>query len=175
MRFFNTVIITVLLVSPTLSTAESKEGKSFLPEVQSFILIEDVNRQAEAWATCSAVWDIMAIMTGDDSKSQAEQYSNLSNGAKMAVAMSYVSDLAKANDSDKGRFNATWTFAKTALESMPQVQMTSMLADLEQRGMDSWMPDFGATMKVCTDNLQAQQVHVDSWRTLATSGLLKFE
>jgi hypothetical protein len=175
MRFFNTVIITVLLVSPTLSTAESKEGKSFLPEVQSFILIEDVNRQAEAWATCSAVWDIMAIMTGDDSKSQAEQYSNLSNGAKMAVAMSYVSDLAKANDSDKGRFNATWTFAKTALESMPQVQMTSMLADLEQRGMDSWMPDFGATMKACTDNLQAQQVHVDSWRGLATSGLLEFE
>ena len=79
------------------------------------------------------------------------------------------------DDFDKERFNATWTFAKTALDSMPQVQMTSMLADLEQRGMDSWMPDFGATMKACTDNLQAQQVHVDSWRGLATSGLLEFE
>ena len=85
MRILNTIVITVLLGTPILTIAESKEGKSFLPDVQSFILIEDVNRQAEAWATCSAVWDIMAMMTGDDSKSQAEQYSNLSNGAKMAT------------------------------------------------------------------------------------------
>ena len=175
MKGINIIGITLLLCSPLASIAEDKEGKSFIFGAQSFILKENVNRQAEAWATCSAVWDIMVMMTTDDSKSKAEEYSNLSNGAKMAVAMSFVSELVKADDFDKERFNATWTFAKTALESMPEVQMTSMLASLEHRGVDSWMPDFGATMKVCTDNLELQQAHVDSWKALATSGLLKFE
>ena len=175
MKGINTIAITLLLCSPLASIAEDKEGKSFVSGAQSFILLENVNRQAEAWATCSAVWDIMAIMTTDDSKSKAQEYSNLGNGAKMAVAMSFVSELVKADDFDKERFDATWTFAKAALESMPEVQMTAMMANLERRGVDSWMPDFAATMEVCTENLELQQVHVDSWRALATSGLLKFE
>ena len=35
MRFLNTIVIMVLLGTPILTIAESKQGKSFLPDVQS--------------------------------------------------------------------------------------------------------------------------------------------
>ena len=177
MKSMKTIAITLLMSFSVLSLAEDKVGESFVSDAQPFFLIKDVNRQAEAWAACSAVWDFMAMFTLKEGGTQAEieQYSNMGNGAKMAIAMSFVSNLIAADDLDEDRFKATWTFAKTLIESMPDVKMTSMLADLEQRGMDLWLPDFGATMKVCTDNLEGQQAHVDGWRALATSGLLKFE
>ena len=175
MQIINAAVLTILISIPVLSIAEDKEGKSFVSDARPFILINNVNRQAEAWAACSAVWDFMAMLTVEDSEAQAKQYSNMGYGAKMAVAMSFVSDLVKADDFDKDRFEATWRFAQTAAKSMPDVKMTAILADSESRGADAWSLDLGATITVCKDNLEGQQAHVDGWRALATSGLLKFE
>jgi len=36
-------------------TTATIKGKSFINSSQPFLLIDDVNRQAEAWATCVAV------------------------------------------------------------------------------------------------------------------------
>jgi len=175
MQFRNIAIIIALLSNPVLSFADNKSGGPFLPDARQFILIDDINREAEAWATCSAAWDIMATLEERNSTAQAEEFSNLSNGAKLAVGISLVADLAMADDVNKDRFNATWEFAKTAMESMPEVQTTSILANLERRGMESWMPDFLAAVTVCSENLESQQLYVDMWRGLATSGLLKFK
>ena len=177
MQVIKTIVITLLLSLSVLSVAEDTAGESYVSNAQSFFLIENVNRQAEAWATCSAVWDIMAQLSlaNGGSKSEIEQYSNMGNGAKMAVAMSFFSDAISEDNVDQSRISATWRFAQTATKSMPEVQMTRILADLESKGMEAWFPDFGATMRVCTDNLEGQQAHVDGWRALATSGLLKYE
>ena len=175
MQVIKAIVITLLLSLSVLSVAEDTAGESYVSNARPFFLIKNVNRQAEAWATCSAVWDIMAMLTVEDSEAQAEQYSNMGYGAKMAVAMSFVSDLVKADDFDKDRFEATWRFAQTAAKSMPDVKITAILADSESRGADAWSLDLGATITVCKDNLEGQQAHVDGWRALATSGLLKFE
>jgi hypothetical protein len=58
---------------------------------------------------------------------------------------------------------------------MPEVKLTSIMADLEARGMDAWSKDFKPTLEQCTNNLETQQMYVDSWRSLASSGLLDFK
>jgi hypothetical protein len=177
MQVIKTIVTTLLFSLSVLSVAEDTVGESYVSNAQSFFLIENVNRQAEAWATCSAVWDIMAQLstTNGGSKSEIELHSNRGSGAKMAVAMSFLSGMLSDDSVDQNQLNATWRVAQTALESMPDVQMTVMLADLEAKGYAEWLPDLGATMTVCMDNLEGQQSHIDGWRALASSGLLKFK
>ncbi|MGI9269879.1 MAG: hypothetical protein ACR2PE_05075 [Porticoccus sp.] len=172
MRHILFIVVTIMLVVPLNATSKEEEGKSYISYQQPFMLIENVNRQAEAWATCSSVWNIMAELSSD-SKAQAEEYHNLGNGAKMAIVMTFVTSVISEDTFDQKRFNATWRYAKTLMYSMPEVKSTSILADLESKGMDAWFVDFGATMKHCTDNLESQQYYVDMWRSLATSGLLE--
>lgn len=177
MKGTNKAVITLLLCIPVVFLADDTIGEPYLSNSQPFFLIENVNRQAEAWATCAAVWNIMAELTqaNGGSKVKIEKYSNFGNGAKMAVAMSYVSDVIKDTNIDQSRLRATVRFAQTASQSMPEVQMVAIKSDLEVKGENPWFDDFFATMDICIENLQGQQSHVDGWRALATSGLLKFE
>lgn len=160
-------------LEPTKTPAASK-GKSLINSSQPFLLIDDVNRQAEAWATCVAVWQIMSELF-NESKAQADEYSNLANGAKMAIVMTFVSSVISEDKSNPKKFSSTWTLAKTLMDSMPEVKLTSIMADLEARGMDAWSEDFKPTLAQCTNNLETQQMYVDSWRSLAVSGLLDFK
>ena len=55
-------------------------GNDDIPYVdgsKAFVLITDVNRQAEAWGTCSATYDVMAMLLAESNPAQAEQYKNL--------------------------------------------------------------------------------------------------
>jgi hypothetical protein len=61
MKGINTIVITLLLCSPLASIAEDKEGKSFISGAQSFILKENVNRQAEGRLGNSAVTRLDAL------------------------------------------------------------------------------------------------------------------
>lgn len=160
-------------LEPTKTPAATK-GKSFINSSQPFLLIDDVNRQAEAWATCVAVWQVMSELF-NESKAQADEYSNLGNGAKMAIVMTFVSSVISEDKSNQKKFSSTWTLAKTLMDSMPEVKLTSIMADLEARGMDAWSEDFKPTLAQCTNNLETQQMYVDSWRSLAASGLLDFK
>jgi hypothetical protein len=152
-------------------TTATIKGKSFINSSQPFLLIDDVNRQAEAWATCVAVWQIMSEVFGE-SKAQSDEYSNLANGAKMAIIMTHVSSAITEDNPNPQKLSSTWTLAKTLMDSMPDVILTSLMADLEARGMDAWFRDFEPTFVQCNDNLETQQMYVDSWRSLAASGLL---
>ena len=171
-----TLVVSTSLAQDSESTksAAASKGKSYINSSQPFLLIDDVNRQAEAWATCAAVWQIMSELF-NDSKAQADEYSNLGNGAKMAIVMTFVSSVISEDNPNPQKFNSTWTLAQTLMESIPDVMLTSIIADLETKGMDAWAMDFKPTVAQCTENLETQQYYVDLWRSLAASGLLDFK
>lgn len=170
MKSFMVILISFLFAS-FISASENNEGKSHIPHNQPFLLIDDVNRQAEAWATCVAVWQIMSDLF-NESKAQADEYSNLGNGAKIAIVMTFVSTVISEDKPNPNQFSSTWKLAKTLMDSMPEVQLTSIMADLDARGMDAWSMDFKLTLAQCMDNLETQQMYIDTWRSLAASGIL---
>ena len=111
MKSFMAILISFLFAS-FISASENNEGKSYIPHSQPFLLIDDVNRQAEAWATCVAVWQIMSEIF-NESKAQADEYSNLGNGAKIAIVMTFVSTVISEDKPNPNKFSSTWTLAKT--------------------------------------------------------------
>lgn len=137
------------------------------------MLIDDPNRQAEAWGACAAAYQIISDVLKSDS-AQAKQFHNLSIGASVAVVMTHVSAGLK-DDMSQERFNALWGFSKTLMDSVPEVQRTTILADAEslgKSGKSAFIEKLGATLKICTANLDGQQAYIDMWRELAKSGML---
>ena len=168
----NKITLSLVFICFSYICGEAAASTPYVESTTPIDLIEDVNRQAEAWGTCSATWTILASLA-DEGSAQSKLNSQMANGAKLALAMAYLTDLP--GDSKIGRLRATWIFTKTAMESITETQLTRMMADLEQRDSDTWVEDLRATKKVCEANLDAQQMYIDLWRKLATSGLLELE
>ena len=173
----------IFLLSLSLpSLSYGLEGQSVIEGGEPFLLIKDPNRQAEAWATCHAAYEILATILESKSPAQSAQFHQFANGAKLAVLMSFVGDAIEDVDEDDettiARFNASFAYGKVAMESLPETKATSLMAMLETggaRGQEQWMADIGATVEHCVENLDGQQIQIDVWRSLATSGLLKLE
>lgn len=148
---------------------------TYLSAKTEFITITDANRQAEAWATCAATYDILASFL-DVGSAQAQEIKNMGNGAALAVSMTSVAAGFTENISQE-RFNALWNYSKTLSQTLPDARRTMILADAErlkndqQRFVDKLM----ATARICMENVDAQQKYIDFWRELAKSGLLKVE
>jgi hypothetical protein len=103
-------------------------------------------------------------------------YKNLSNGAKAAVAMTFIKPtLVSAEEFNEKKYEATVTYATEAMNFLPEAALTSIMADYDLRGTDVWFKNVTKTLKVCTENLEEQQAYIDLWRTLATSGLMKLD
>ena len=134
--------------------------------------IENVHRQAEAWATCAATWTILSSVAEEGSP-KAEHFGQVANGAKMAIAMTYISDLP--DDVSPERFRSTYKFTQTAMDAMTETVYTSIMADMGSKEGDIWVEDLFSTRAVCEQNLDGQQMYVDLWRNLATSGILQFD
>ena len=148
---------------------------SYIVGNKQFLSIKDVNRQAEAWGTCSAAYDVMAMGLGESHPAQAKQYSDLGNGASIAVVMSHVAD-GLSSDMSPERFNALWNYSKTLADSIPETKTTMILADAEtlgDSGAEKFISKLAETVKVCMANLEGQQTYIDTWRELAKSGLLE--
>ena len=167
-------LATIVFSLFAFSLAYASESLSYVDGTKPFVVIKDVNRQAEAWAACSASYEIMsAILASQPARSQ--QMKELSNGAGVAVTMTLVTDALDTNISPE-RFNALWSYAKLAGKEWPKTQRTAILADAEAlgaEGSERFAEKLVATIEVCTNNLDAQQMYIDSWRELAKSGLLK--
>ena len=125
---------------------------------------------------CSAVYDFTSEILREEQPAQAKFYGNLANGAGVAVAMTFVesmiSDIQKY-DSDvaiKERFSATWEHAKRMMQEIPNTQRTKLLAFMEVS--DTFFESLGKIVRICMKNGESQQMYVDSWRDLASSGLL---
>lgn len=152
----------------------AEETPSYIDGSKPFVSIKDINREAEAWATCAAAYDIMAEIL-ESQPAQAQQMKELANGAEIAVIMALVIDDLK-QDITPEKFNALWSFAKVAGREIPKTRRTTMLAEAEAlgpKGENSFVDKMAATVKNCVKNLESQQTYIDSWRELAKSGLLK--
>lgn len=157
-----------------MSIASASSGATYLAEEKPFIAIKDVNREAEAWATCAASYDIMAELIGPQS-ARAQQLSELANGSELAVTMALVID-DLSEEMEPERFEALWTYAKHAGQEIPKTRRTAILADAETLGSDNsemFVNKISETVKICVENLELQQMYIDMWRELAKSGLLK--
>jgi len=159
-----------ILSSPALSEVSS----SYISSTKPFSEIKDPNRQADAWGTCAATYQITAeLMEADSNK--AKLFREQSNGASVAVVMTHVNAGIKKN-MNQSEFNALWNFSKTLMRSIPEVQRTRMLSDMESyldQDSSIFFNKLKNTLEICTRNLDGQQFYVDSWRNLAKSGLLK--
>lgn len=139
-----------------------------------FLEIKDVHRQAEAWGTCSATYDVMSMLLAESNPAQAKQYSDLGNGASMAVVMAHVAD-GLSPDISPESFNSLWGYSKTLADSIPETKKTMILAEAEslgESGTEKFIAKLATTLKICMANLEAQQTYIDTWRELAKSGLL---
>lgn len=160
----------VMISSYSFANSDS----SYVDGSKPFVSIKDVNRQAEAWGTCSANYDVMAMLLAESNPAQAKQYRDLGNGASLAVVMVHVSD-GLVSDISPERFNSLWNYSKTLADSIPETKRTMILADAEilgEKGTEKFITKVATTTKVCVANLEGQQKYIDAWRELAKSGLL---
>jgi len=168
----------ILLIFFASQCIAAEEKILYLESNESFINISDKNREAEAWATCSAVYQLTASFYKDEQPNQAKVLENQANGAKVAVLMSHF-DLANLRkETSVDRFRSTWKLSQLLAESMPETRLNMILADAERlnkQGSDIFINKISATLKVCHDNLEGQQVYIDLWRDLYKSGLLSAE
>ena len=150
----------------------SSEVQSYVDGSRLFIEIKDANRQADAWAKCAAVYEIMSSMMESGSASSS-QFNNLRNGASVAVTMAVFTN-GMDPDIYAENFGPRWEYAKLAGQEWPNAQLTSIMADREALGDDAqgvFPARIIESAKVCKNNLHAQQMYIDTWRELLKSGL----
>jgi hypothetical protein len=109
------------------SLCNAGESESYLSSDIQFIKIKDVNRQSEAWGVCSAFFKITASFLSEES-AQAKQLRDFSRGAGLAVIMTNFTE-GLTDDISTERFSALWTFSKHLGNSIPEAQLTGILAD----------------------------------------------
>jgi hypothetical protein len=167
-------ITLVIFLAALANPAASEVSSAYVSDAKPFLKIKDANRQAEAWGICAAVYQITGELMEADSNN-SKQFKEKSNGASVAVVMTHVNAGLKKNMS-QSEFNALWNFSKTLMQSIPEVQRTKILSDLESttdKDGSIFFEKLKNTLEICIRNLDGQQFYIDSWRNLAKSGLLK--
>lgn len=163
--------LSVMIASHTIGSTDT----SYVDGSKPFISIKDVNRQAEAWGTCSAAYDVMSMLLAESNPMKAKQYSDLGNGASLAVVMSHVADGLLSSDISPEIFDSLWRFSQTLVDSIPETRKTMILADAERLGDSGtkiFLTKLVGTVKICAANLEGQQTYIDTWRELAKKGFL---
>tara|TARA_B110000046_G_scaffold172043_1_gene193446 strand:- start:46 stop:564 length:519 start_codon:yes stop_codon:yes gene_type:complete len=157
------LIVTTCFISPTLLAA------SYLKTEKPFIMIKDEYRKAEAWGTCVAAYDIMSMIQGEAAPATAKQFSDRSNGAKMALYMDYF--MGMDSDSGSSQISVRNKMAKLLSDSIPETQLTAMMAEGEQTKYgEEWLEKIVTTLELCINNLDEQQRLIDLWRSMYASG-----
>jgi hypothetical protein len=167
------LVLTLGLVLPISVMAESD---SFITENEVFIAIENPNREAETWATCSAALDIFSVIIAKDAPAQAKQLHQLANGSAMAIAMSLIANELEEDVNPK-QFPSLFKFAQSQIDSLVDVKSTMLISEFEMMKQNSqqeqFMTKLTKTIEICSSNRESQQMYVDMWRELAKSGILK--
>ena len=167
MRLRIVLFLLSLLLLPTIALG----ADSYLNGSKDFRKIENPNRQAEAWAVCAATYDFVSALYPKDMPATAQSTKELSNGAKLAVAMSYLEPRLRADMSPK-EFAALWETAKTLMLTLPNTMMTQIKSDLELSSGTEVGKRLDKTLGICLDNLDTQQGYIDMARELRSTGLL---
>lgn len=163
--FKHTVLASVVCIIPITSVAAT----SFLATDQPFITIEDEHDRSEAWGTCVAAYNLMAMIQAETSPSMSKLLSQKANGAKIALSMDYF--LGQDSDASSDQMSARLKMGKVLMESISETQLTGMLARGELlKHNDEWFTLVTNTLATCTDNTDQQQSLINLWRELYASG-----
>ncbi|BCS95867.1 hypothetical protein DSLASN_14990 [Desulfoluna limicola] len=162
-----------IFLYPNNSFAE--QVANFIGKTISIVDIENVDREAEAWARCSCVYSLVSNLVTSKS-AISKQYKNLSNGAKLAIVMAHVTGGLQNEDITPEEFEALWNYSITLMDSISEAQMTQILAETEATEDKTFIQKkLLNSLKICQDNLSTQQEYIDLYRSLAKSGLLKLK
>jgi len=174
MKTFNTVFLMLLLCTSLLSLAESFEDISFIEGEHQFILNKDTQKEANSWAMCSAAYSMLAKVNEPESPEYASKLNQFSNGAGIAIVMTYYMrmDTAKDGSSWNEDFARVWRHGVTMRESLIDVAATHIASNIEGHGLEVSLVKLINTVSICSDNLDAQQAFIDAWRELRESGVL---
>jgi len=171
-------IAALMLWVSSVAFAENSERVPYVTQ-EEFLFSGDKHKQARTWAKCAALYETLAdINQVWDNPSLAKHFNNLRNGAKISVGMTFVvSNLGTSPEElSPSRFNATWSYAKVAMDEMPAVELTAINANMElakkNADLENEIQSIIAGVAVCMEHLAGQQAYIDIWRELATSGLL---
>lgn len=158
----------------------SLASDSFIKTDTEFLAIRDPYRQAEAWAVCSAVYDLYSEILKEDSPNLSLNLNNTARGAKVAIAMSQMGDLFLNQNLEAeeilAKFNTTWATAKMMMDSLPESASAAILGELEMASENQkvvWNQKLEETLAICSDNIKTQQFYIDQWREMMKRGLFK--
>ncbi len=158
--------ISFTLLSPA-TKADNQD--SFIKGSSPFNLIKDVKREAEAWATCAATYEITSQMYAKDKPATSKQLHQHANGSKLSILMAIA--LKSHHEISSKELTSLWEYGQLQVESLPDIQETAILALLEQaedkKGQDDWLGKLAKTLDICNENAEGQQMYVDAWRELA--------
>jgi hypothetical protein len=151
--------------------SSSSIAASFLETEQPIMAIEDEYRMADAWGTCAAAYEVMALLQAEASPAVSKSWSDKANGADIALFVAYFLAM-DTNVSDD--YSARIKMGQLLSKSIPETKLTSMLAKGEATEYsDEWANQLANTIKLCQSNIEEQQILIDTWRQLYASGVLE--
>lgn len=171
---YKKILTVCVLLIFFLTPSHASNIEAYVDGSKPFIKIKNVNRQGEAWAVCAAAYDVMSGLFKKTHPAQSQKMSEFGNGAELAIMMTLVNDEMK-KDISRAKFQSVLKYAQIAGTEWPKLSMTTILADRETlgtKGRKVFLEKITLTTKVCLNNIEAQQMYIDSWRALAKSGLI---
>lgn len=163
--------ILIILLSFNVQSFAADNG-SFL-QYKDFEAINNIDRESESWATCSAVYGLLSEVYSDTSPAESAEYKDMANGATMAIMGAHLSDLIDSfedrSDITPDRFAAALKFAQLMMAEQPTTMLNSILASLNRNAEETQKKLINST-QICLSNLEFQQVNIDIARSLMKSG-----
>ncbi len=169
---------TLLIALVVLMCSFRVFSESYAPWIDAampIINISNKHRQAEAWGMCSAVNRVVSEIQSAESPSMAKNSSNRANGAAIAAGMTYYVKGEEGIRYTEDQKRASWKLSQEMSKSIPEVQSTAIIAELETLPVDVWMKKILANLEVCGSNSDGQQLYIDAWRDTAASGFLELQ
>lgn len=161
-RYF---LFLLIFISPVTS---AQSTKTFFSTDVPFSN-KDVTVNIDEWGVCAAIYDLFSELQKTEAPATSEQFYELANGARMALAMRYLSAIKETDDP-----GARGEMAILLMNNVPETKLTQIMADAELTGFNSKFVDKAtASLEVCMANGKLQQFWVDAWRELYSSGAFK--
>jgi len=166
--FKHTMLASIICITPITSLAAT----SFLDTDKLFITIEDERDRTEAWGTCIATYKLASMIQAESAPAMSKQLSQLSNGAAIAFYMNYL--MGVDSDASTDQLSARIRMGKLLMESIPETQLTGMLARGEQLQRNKeWYTLVTNTLELCLKNHAQQKSLISAWRDLSASGVFE--
>ena len=150
-------------------------NEHYLGEHEDFSKILDVNREAESWGTCYAVY-IMASYLYDEMPSMKKEFEGLSRGSKLSILMTYILDESNIEETSED-FPSAWNASKVFMQSVAEIRLNGVMSAGEllksEDKQDVFLQRIVNTTEICAKNITMQQGYIDAWRKMARGPLLK--